>query len=149
MMPPLPDFDALRHGAPMDCEDADEARDLLRHGNSNVTRAIYRAHFTDKRTRGAASPDGGAPWKRYGSNGPQQVAGRGNQSRNRSARFAGDSRCGAVGRRDSRKSSKQRVVGSAQEGMALGHAPLEGHGLDRGTRTTFADVALSESATGG
>jgi hypothetical protein len=33
----------------MDCEDAEEARDLLRHRNSNVTRAIYRAHFEDKR----------------------------------------------------------------------------------------------------
>jgi hypothetical protein len=29
----------------MDCEDAEEARDLLRHKNSNVTRAIYRGHF--------------------------------------------------------------------------------------------------------
>ena len=28
----------------MDCDDAEEARDLLRHKNSNVTRAIYRAH---------------------------------------------------------------------------------------------------------
>ncbi|HEY6692251.1 MAG TPA: hypothetical protein VI006_05330 [Solirubrobacteraceae bacterium] len=33
----------------MDCEDAEKARDLLRHKNSNVTRAIYRGHFTDKR----------------------------------------------------------------------------------------------------
>jgi hypothetical protein len=31
------------------CDDAEEARDLLRHKNSNVTRAIYRAHFDDKR----------------------------------------------------------------------------------------------------
>ena len=46
-LPPLPDFHALRHGAAMDCEDAEEARDLLRHKNSNVTRAIYRAHFGD------------------------------------------------------------------------------------------------------
>jgi integrase len=45
----LPDFHALRHGAAMDCEDAEEARDLLRHKNSNVTRAIYRAHFGDRR----------------------------------------------------------------------------------------------------
>jgi integrase len=28
---------------------AEEARDLLRHRNSNVTRTIYRAHFEDKR----------------------------------------------------------------------------------------------------
>ena len=48
-VPPLPDFHALRHGAAMECEDAEEARDLLRHKNSNVTRAIYRAHFSDKR----------------------------------------------------------------------------------------------------
>jgi integrase len=48
-LPPLPDFHALRHGAAMDCEDAEEARDLLRHKNSNVTRAIYRAHFDDRR----------------------------------------------------------------------------------------------------
>lgn len=33
----------------MDCLDAEEARDLLRHKNSNVTRAIYRAHFGDRR----------------------------------------------------------------------------------------------------
>ena len=33
----------------MDCDDAEEARDLLRHRNSNVTRAIYRAHFDDRR----------------------------------------------------------------------------------------------------
>ena len=48
-LPPLPDFHALRHGAAMDCDDAEEARDLLRHKNSNVTRAVYRAHFSDKR----------------------------------------------------------------------------------------------------
>jgi integrase len=45
----LPTFHALRHGAAMDCADAEEARDLLRHRNSNVTRAIYRAHFDDRR----------------------------------------------------------------------------------------------------
>jgi hypothetical protein len=33
----------------MDCDDAEQARDLLRHKNSNVTRAIYRAHFDDRR----------------------------------------------------------------------------------------------------
>jgi integrase len=38
----IPDFHALRHGAAMDCDDAEEARDLLRHKNSNATRAIYR-----------------------------------------------------------------------------------------------------------
>jgi integrase len=48
-LPPLPDFHALRHGAAMDCDDAEEARDLLRHRNSNVTRTIYRAHFDDRR----------------------------------------------------------------------------------------------------
>jgi integrase len=46
---PLPDFHALRHTAAMDCDDAEEARDLLRHRNSNVTRSIYRAHFDDRR----------------------------------------------------------------------------------------------------
>lgn len=45
----LPDFHALRHGAAMDCLDAEEARDLLRHKNSNVTLAVYRAHFGDLR----------------------------------------------------------------------------------------------------
>jgi integrase len=45
----LPHFHSLRHGAAMACDDAEEARDLLRHKNSNVTRAIYRAHFDDKR----------------------------------------------------------------------------------------------------
>jgi hypothetical protein len=33
----------------MECEDAEEARDLLRHRNSNVTRAVHRAHFNDRR----------------------------------------------------------------------------------------------------
>jgi integrase len=45
----LPHFHSLRHGAAMDCDDAEEARDLLRHKNSNVTRTIYRAHFDDRR----------------------------------------------------------------------------------------------------
>jgi integrase len=45
----LPTFHALRHGPAMDCDDAEEARDLLRHKNSNVTRAVYRAHFGDRR----------------------------------------------------------------------------------------------------
>ncbi len=48
-LPPLPDFHALRHTAAMDCDDAEEARDLLRHRNSIVTRTIYRAHFDDRR----------------------------------------------------------------------------------------------------
>jgi len=48
-LPPLPEFHALRGTAAMDCEDAEEARDLLRHKNSNVTRAIYRGHFNDRR----------------------------------------------------------------------------------------------------
>jgi integrase len=48
-LPPLPDFHALRHAAAMDCDDVEEARDLLRHKNTNVTAAIYRAHFTAKR----------------------------------------------------------------------------------------------------
>ncbi len=48
-LPPLPDFHALRHSAAMDCDDAEETRDLLRHKNSNVTRAVYRAHFGDRR----------------------------------------------------------------------------------------------------
>lgn len=48
-LPSLPDFHALRHTAAMDCEDAEEARDLLRHKNSNVTRIVYRAHFGDRR----------------------------------------------------------------------------------------------------
>jgi hypothetical protein len=48
-LPPLPDFHALRHTAAMDCDDAEEARDLLRHRNSNVTRSIYRSHFDDRR----------------------------------------------------------------------------------------------------
>lgn len=45
----LPDFHSFRHSAAMDCDDAEEARDLLRHKNSNVTRAVYRGHFSDKR----------------------------------------------------------------------------------------------------
>jgi integrase len=45
----LPHFHGLRHTAAMDCDDAEEARDLLRHKNSNVTRAVYRAHFSGKR----------------------------------------------------------------------------------------------------
>lgn len=39
----------MRHGAAMDCDDADEARDLLRHKNPNVTNAVYRRHFTTAR----------------------------------------------------------------------------------------------------
>lgn len=45
----LPDFHAIRHAVAMSADDAEEARDLLRHKNSNVTREIYRAHFDDKR----------------------------------------------------------------------------------------------------
>jgi integrase len=45
----VPNFHGFRHTALMECEDAEEARDLARHKNSNVTRAVYRAHFTDKR----------------------------------------------------------------------------------------------------
>lgn len=45
----LPDFHAMRHGAAMECDDADEARDLLRHKNTNVMNAVYRKHFTTKR----------------------------------------------------------------------------------------------------
>jgi integrase len=45
----LPNFHSLRHAAAMDCDDAEDARDLLRHKNSNVTRAIYRAHLDDRR----------------------------------------------------------------------------------------------------
>jgi len=63
----LPDFHALRHGAAMDCDDAEEARDLLRHKNSNVTRAIYRAHFGDRRRellRAQGRPRPGSPNRR-------------------------------------------------------------------------------------
>lgn len=45
----LPHFHSLRHGAAMNCEDAEEARDLLRHKNTNVTNAVYRPHFSEKR----------------------------------------------------------------------------------------------------
>ena len=48
-LPPLPDFHAIRHAAAMACDDAEEARDLLRHRNSTVTRTVYRAHFGDRR----------------------------------------------------------------------------------------------------
>ena len=48
-LPPLPDFHSLRHTAAMDFEDAETARDLLRHKNSNVTRTVYRNHFDDRR----------------------------------------------------------------------------------------------------
>jgi hypothetical protein len=47
-LPPPPDFHALRHTAAMDCEEAEEARELLRHKNSDVTRIVYRAHFGDR-----------------------------------------------------------------------------------------------------
>ena len=39
----------IRHAAAMACDDAEEARDLLRHRNSTVTRTVYRAHFGDRR----------------------------------------------------------------------------------------------------
>ncbi|HEY6878063.1 MAG TPA: hypothetical protein VI299_08580 [Polyangiales bacterium] len=51
-LPPVPDFHALRHTAAMNADDAEEARDLLRHRNSNVTRTVYRAHFDDRRREG-------------------------------------------------------------------------------------------------
>jgi integrase len=51
----LPDFHAMRHGAAMACDDADEARDLLRHKNTNVTDAVYRRHFTTERREGLRS----------------------------------------------------------------------------------------------
>jgi hypothetical protein len=40
---------ALPRAAAMGWETVEEACDLLRHKNSNVTRAIYRGHFNDKR----------------------------------------------------------------------------------------------------
>ncbi|WP_027007876.1 site-specific integrase [Conexibacter woesei] len=46
----LPHFHSLRHGAAMNCEDAEEARDLLRHKNTNVTNAVYRP--TSRRSAG-------------------------------------------------------------------------------------------------
>jgi hypothetical protein len=70
--PKLPDFHALRHTAAMDCDDADEARDLLRHRNSNVTRPVYRAHFSGPATLTAAGEDGGA----LGEQGAERAAGR-------------------------------------------------------------------------
>jgi integrase len=45
----LPHFHSLRHTAAMDCGDAEEAADLLRHKNSTVTRQVYRSHFNDQR----------------------------------------------------------------------------------------------------
>jgi integrase len=45
----LPTFHALRHGAAMDCDDAEQARDLLRHKNCNVTRSVDRAHVDHRR----------------------------------------------------------------------------------------------------
>ncbi len=69
---PLPDFHALRHTAAMDCDDAEEARDLLRHRNSNVTRAIYRAHFEDKlRARMEARMEAVGGSRRQNANGDQ------------------------------------------------------------------------------
>jgi len=54
----------------MDCDDAEEARDLLRHKHSNVTRAIYRAHFGDRRRELLARTHGSA----YGNNGSDGIA---------------------------------------------------------------------------
>jgi hypothetical protein len=45
----LPDFPAIRHVGAMDCDDAEEARDFLRHKDSTVARQVYRAHFGDRR----------------------------------------------------------------------------------------------------
>ena len=53
----LPDFHALRHTAAMDCVGAEEARDLLRHKNSNVTRAVYRGRLLRPATLIAAGED--------------------------------------------------------------------------------------------
>ena len=65
----MPDFHALRPTAAMDCDDAEEARDLLRDKNSVVTRTVYRAHFNDRRREAlraklearASAAEGAAP----------------------------------------------------------------------------------------
>jgi integrase len=71
-LPPLPDFHAIRHAAAMDCDDAEEARDLLRHRNSTVTRAVYRAHFSDRR-RESLRARMEARLEAANGNGPQQT----------------------------------------------------------------------------
>jgi integrase len=71
----LPHFHSLRHGAAMECDDAEEACDLLRHKNSNVTRAIYRGALRRQAPRVAAGevggpargPDRGGIWRRLGA----------------------------------------------------------------------------------
>jgi hypothetical protein len=70
---PLPDFHAIRHAAAIDCEDAEEAADLLRHRNSTVTRAVYRAHFRDRR-REALRARMEARLEAANGNGPQQAS---------------------------------------------------------------------------
>jgi hypothetical protein len=41
-LPPMPDFNALGHTPATECEDAEEARELLRHKDSNVPRDLPR-----------------------------------------------------------------------------------------------------------
>lgn len=75
-LPPMPHFHSLRHTAAMDCDDAEEARDLLRHRNSNVTRAVYRAHFSDRRRDALRAKmeqrHGGTTAEATSHNGPHQ-----------------------------------------------------------------------------
>src|SRR4051794_17126595 len=56
----------------MDCDDAEDSRDLLRHKNSNVTRSIYRSHFDDRR-REALRSRMEARMEAAGGSGPQQA----------------------------------------------------------------------------
>ena len=46
---PVPELRPSTAAAYRHAVDAEEARDLLRHKNSTVTRAVYRAHFDQRR----------------------------------------------------------------------------------------------------
>jgi hypothetical protein len=81
-----------RGAAAMACDDAEEARDLLRHKNSNVTRAIYRAHFDDRRREAPRA----RMESRNGKRKRKDLAAAGRSLPRRSGRYAGHSPYGAA-----------------------------------------------------
>jgi hypothetical protein len=107
-LPPLPDFHALRHTAAMDYEDAEEARDLLRHRNSNVTRSVYPGALRRPPPRSAACPYGSA----HGSGRARQSAAGVRVVACLSGRFTGDSPGSAVDRNSRAAPHTREVAGS-------------------------------------
>ena len=95
---PLPDFHALRHGAAMDCDDAEEARDLLRHKNSQRHARDLPGALRRSPARAAARSHGSAHGK-IGRHGSAGRPGRGHGvTRDRGRRAVARGACGAFTR---------------------------------------------------